>query len=139
MSLENKLTGFAQAVGTDIKNLNTNQGSLSALNTTIKTSIVNAINEVITNTTTNINNAKAEVKADILGGADAAYDTLQEVKAFLQSNDSAISGLLSSIGTRIRYDASQTLNTTQQATACANIGVGNPEVDLLSIYNTAKA
>ena len=46
MTIETRLISLAQAIGTDIKTLNANQGSLSSLTTTAKLSIVSAINEV---------------------------------------------------------------------------------------------
>ena len=48
MSLETRIVALAQAMGTDVKALTTAQGSLSALNTTTKTSLVAAINELLT-------------------------------------------------------------------------------------------
>lgn len=46
MSLATQITLLAQAIGVDIKALHVKVGSLSALNTSDKSSIVNAINEV---------------------------------------------------------------------------------------------
>ncbi|MCF7964204.1 MAG: hypothetical protein K9L79_01555 [Methylobacter tundripaludum] len=47
MSLENRLTLLAQALGVDVKALTTAIGVLSSLNTTAKTSLVAAVNEVL--------------------------------------------------------------------------------------------
>jgi hypothetical protein len=47
MSLETRLTALAQALGTDVKTLTTSIGVLANLNTTAKTSLVLAINEVL--------------------------------------------------------------------------------------------
>ncbi len=47
MTLENRLTALAQALGVDVKALTTSIGVLSGLNTTAKTSLVAAINEVL--------------------------------------------------------------------------------------------
>lgn len=46
MSLETKIAGLSQAIGTDIKTLNQKQGALSSLSTTNKVSLVAAINEL---------------------------------------------------------------------------------------------
>ena len=46
MTLEARLVALAQAVGTDVKSLTVNQGSLGSLATTSKTSLVAAINEL---------------------------------------------------------------------------------------------
>ena len=159
MSLATRLTSAMQSIAADIKSLTTTRGSLSNLTTTDKTSLVNAINEVnslvgsiaeiddeaVSSSTTKTYSANKlttllnDLKDDILGGAGSAYDTLQELQALLEGDASAISGLLTAVNNRIAYDASQSLDSTQQATACANIGVGNPEIDLVAIYNTAKA
>ena len=48
MSLETRIVALAQAMGTDVKALHVSQGSLSTLNTTTKTSLVAAINELLT-------------------------------------------------------------------------------------------
>jgi len=38
----------------------------------------------------------------------------------------------------VRFDAAQTLTVAQQLTACTNIGIGNPAVDLVAVYTTAR-
>lgn len=161
MSLETKLVAFAQAVGVDIGELITSRGDLSTLTTTAKTNLVAAINELnaglsSVDLTAIINDAAGagvvdktwsadkiisaltQLKTDIVGGAPAAYDTLQEIAAYLAANDSALDSLLTAINNRVRYDAAQTLTTEQQLTACTNIGIGNPEVDLVAAYVAAK-
>lgn len=160
MSLEIKLTLLTQAVGGDIKTILANQGSLAALSTTAKSSLVAAINEVqaaiasaggnvildtaTTGDTTHTWSADkiiaqlAQLKSDIVSGAPAAYDTLLEIANQLSSDQTALSGLLAAVGNRIAYDQAQTLTTPQQAQACANIGVGDPETDLVAAYNAAK-
>ena len=45
---QERITALAQAIAADIKRLTTNQGTLTALTTTDKTSLVNAINELKT-------------------------------------------------------------------------------------------
>lgn len=67
-------------------------------------------------------NAAAAVKAEILGGASAAWDTLQELKVLLDGLDAENDGLLSAIGNRVRFDAAQTLTAPEKAQAIANIG-----------------
>lgn len=163
MSLQTRLTALAQAIATDVKALLANQGSLPALTTAAKTSLVAAINElqgeidtlaagagaILDSATTgdtthtwSANKILAElnqVKSDIIAGAPTAYDTLLEISNKLSSDDTAISGLLTAVGNRVRFDAAQTLTTPQQAQACANIGVGDPETDLAAAYAAAKA
>ncbi len=159
MSLATRLTSAFQSIAADIKNLLSTRGNLSSLTTTDKTSLVNAINEVnslvgsiaeiddeaVSSSTTKTYSANKlttllnDLKDEILGGAGSAYDTLQEIQTLLEGDDTAISGLLTAVNNRIAYDATQSLNSTQKLTACNNIGIGDPEIDLVSIYNTAKA
>ena len=150
MSLETRIVSLAQAIGTDIKALGTAQGSLSALSTTAKTSLVAAINELVTmsgsagasiddeagNGSTgvtwsadkifdSIEAAKAAVKADLTSGAAAALDTLNELAAALNNDPSFAATIASEIANRVRFDAPQTLTSLQQAQARTNIGAAS--------------
>lgn len=167
MSLETKLIALAQAVGADIKALRLADGDLSALTTTAKTSLAAAINELDAqlaslttgsgaviddaagtgNTTATwsadklvaaIEAAKTAVKDDLTAGASTALDTLAELAAALNNDPNFAATLAAEIANRVRYDAPQTLTTTQQAQACANIGVGDPEHDFVADYSAAK-
>ena len=84
---------------------------------------------------TAINNLRSELRA----GAGAALDTFSEVAAQLQADESAAAALATAINNRVRFDEAQNLSAAQQLQACTNIGIGNPDVDLISAYNTAKA
>lgn len=159
MTLEQRVLALAQAIGGDIKALKTNTGALGSLSTTAKTSLVNAINEVFamaqsggvqindtapSNSTTvayspnKITALIAAAVSGILGGASAAYDTLQELQVLLQNDSSSIAGLLTAVGNRVAYDAAQTLSAGQKLTACTNIGVGNYDRDFAADYTTAR-
>lgn len=163
MSLETKLIALAQAVGADVKAFTAEQGSLTALNTTAKGSLVAAINEVfsaigaagaqINDSATNgdtlvtwsadkiydsIEAAKTAVKNELTNGAAATLDTLAELASALGNDPSYAATVATALGNRVRFDAAQTLTTAQQLQACANIGIGNPEVDLAAAYATAK-
>jgi len=170
MSLETRIVALAQAMGTDVKALTAAQGSLSALNTTTKTSLVAAINELMTliggagaqindsagNGDTSvtwsadkifdsIEAAKTAVKNDLVNGAGAALDTLNELAAALGNDPSFAATIATEIANRVRFDAAQTLTQPQMAQARANIGaqsaaaIGDPDRDLVADYNTAKA
>lgn len=163
MSLQTQLTSAFQAVGADVKDIVAARGSLAALTTTDKTSIVNAINELVTTigglagggavildtagdgdtahtwSADKIYDSLQALKTEILGGASSAWDTLQEIQAWAEANDSTVSGLITSIANRVRFDAAQSLTTAQQLQACTNIGVGDPETDYAAVYATAKA
>lgn len=147
MTLETRIVALAQTIGGDIKSLRTSQGTLSALNTTTKTSLVAAINELLTligsagasiddaagNGSTSvtwsadkifdsIEAAKASVKADLTNGAAAALDTLNELAAALNNDPSFATTVAAEIANRVRFDAAQTLTTPQQTQARSNIG-----------------
>lgn len=93
--------------------------------------------------------AAAQVKNEILGGASAAYDTLQEIKAIIdagQANDqSALSALTTALAKRVRVDAAQTLTVGEQAQARANIDavatadLGATEVDYVAVATAAMS
>lgn len=164
MSLSTRIVALAQAIGADIKTLTTKQGDLTSLSTTAKGSLVAALNELhsaiggagasINDTAGNgdtlvtwsadkifdtIEAAKTAVKNDLVNGAAAALDTLSEFAAAINNDPSFAATIATEIGNRVRYDAAQTLDATQKAQACANIGIGDPETDLAAAYATAKA
>lgn len=177
MSLETRIVSLAQAIGGDIKALRTSQGTLSALNTTTKTSLVAAINELvlmigsagaeIDDTAGNgstevtwsadkifdsIEAAKTAVKNELVSGAAAALDTLNELAAALNNDPSFATTIASEIANRVRFDAPQTLTSLQQAQARTNIGaasdadvsglitgLGTYDRDYAADYTAAKA
>lgn len=163
MSLETKLIALAAAIGQDVKNLKLADGDLTALTTTAKGNLVAAINEInaalagagVTisdaagsgDTTVvwsadkvyaAIEAAKVAVQSAILGGASAAYDTMVELQALFEANDTTSSAFATALTNRVRFDTAQALNTAQQLQACTNIGVGDPESDLVAAYVAAK-
>ena len=171
MTLEQRLIALAQAIGADIKSLRQADGSLSSLATTAKSSLVAAINELhslagagggaaindtagdgATTVTWSANKifdtieaAKLAVKNELVNGAGAALDTLNELAAALGNDPSFAATIAAEVANRVRYDAAQTLTAQQRAQARANIGaqsaadIGNPDRDLVADYNTAKA
>lgn len=148
--------------------LNGNAADNSALITTAKTNLVAAINEVktqanslaasggatindaattstsqtysISKIVTSIAEARAAVKAEILGGAGAAYDTLKELEDLFASTGADLSGITTALGNRVRFDAVQTLTAPQKATANANAGSlslvqsGDPDTNLVAVF-----
>lgn len=150
MTLEAKIVSVVQAIGTDIKGLGISQGTLSSLNTTTKTSIVAAINELLTligsagatiddnagngaDSVTwsadkifdSIEIAKAAVKDELLDGAGEAFDTLKELAAALGNDPNFAATLAAEVANRVRYDAAQVLTSPQQAQARSNIGAAS--------------
>ena len=150
MTLEQRLIALAQAMGADVKALLQAQGSLSALSTTAKASLVAAINELKTAVDAaagsgvsiddgagdgatgvtwsadkihdTIEAAKLAVKNELTDGAAAALDTLNELAAALGNDPNFAATIASEVANRVRYDAAQTLTAPQQAQARANIG-----------------
>ena len=148
--------------------LNGNAADNSALVTTTKTNLVAAINEVkqqanslaasggatindasvssatqtysINKIITSIAEARAAVKAEILGGAGAAFDTLNELKTLLDDAETDLSSLTTALGNRLRFDAAQTLTAAQKIQVNANAGsvsladAGNPDTNLVAVF-----
>lgn len=163
MTREQRIIALASAIGSDIKALITKQGDLTALSTTAKTSLVAAINEIhsllgsaspiddaagngIVNKTWSadkifdtIEAAKLAVKNELLGGASAAFDTFAELQVALNNDAGFASTIATALGQRVRFDAAQALSVAEKAQACANIGIGNPDYNFVTDYNTAKA
>jgi hypothetical protein len=170
-SLATRLSDLATRIATECKAIRTfvngNAADLSALNTTTKTNLVAALNEVralaagihltdllddasaagddvtwsIDKIAAELTAAKTAVKAEILGGASAAYDTLLEIQAFLAGDDASIATITTALGNRVRVDtAAQGLTGTQQSNARTNIGaqdaaaVGNTDQNLVTVF-----
>lgn len=150
MSLETKIIALAQAIGTDMKAVRLSVGDLTSLNTTTKTSLVAAINELLTligsagaaiddmagngNTGVtwsadkiydSIEAAKTAVKEQILNGAGEAFDTLSELAAALGNNPNFATTIATELANRVRFDAEQALTNAQQIQARANVGAAS--------------
>ena len=160
MSLVTQLNSLITRVGTEFKTVYSQIGPLTSLATSDKSSLVAAVNEVrsyatsLIDDTTSSSTTKVwsaskstaailQAKNDILGGVGAAYDTLQEIVTQLQSDESTITGILTSVGNRLRFDAAQTLTGPQQTQGQSNLGVystaqiGDPTTDFVSAFNAA--
>ena len=142
MSLLTRITALINSIATDIKDVYAKIGNLNTLQTTTKSSLVGAINEIkasgglLINDSTpsasttfsgtaidsKIATAKTEVKNEILGSASAAYDTLQEIQAQMEADDTAAASLTTAVGQRPTYTETGDLDT-----------------DLVQLYNNAKA
>lgn len=86
-------------------------------------------------TQTYVNNEVAQVKTDILGGATAAYDTLQEIKGFIDTNASNIGTILTNVSTKITKPGTSTpANHAVAWDATANAGTGDLVNVDLSVY-----
>jgi hypothetical protein len=167
MSLQTNLASLTQNIAADIKAIIASRGNLAALTTTEKGNLVAALNEVralalagggagaaidddvtAIDTTWSSSKIANEVTAAInalVDGAPTALDTLKEIADLLEDQENAVGGLVAAVGNRVRFDAAQSLTGPQQDQARTNIGaasaaaVGDTEVDLVAIYNAAKA
>jgi capsid protein len=161
MSLQTQLNSFVLRVAEEFNTVKGRTGTLTALTTTDKSSLVAAINELkaaivtavmiddlqVSTTTTYSSNKVVTLldalKADILGGADPAYDTLLELQQAMQNDQSGIAALTSAIDKRVRFDAAQTLTVLEQQQARTNIGavaatdIGDVATDFVAIFEAA--
>lgn len=163
-SLEARLRGLATRIAEEAKALRTlineNQLNLAGLNTTDKSSLVAAINEVLdlvgqggiqlndgaTNTTETWSSQKisdtvtAAINA-LATGAPGALDTLDELAAALGDDANFAATVTTGLGNRLRFDAAQVLTAPQKAQANANLGsaslvdTGNLDTDLVAVFN----
>ena len=160
-TLQVRITDLATRVATECKSIrtlmNANSSDLSALTTTQKTSLVAAINELkssitalgtpltISDSTSNTtqvwssSKVASEIQAAkdaITNGAASALDTLAELAAAIGNDANFASTITTALGYRLRFDTAQTLTAGQITQACANIGIGEPDTDFVTTFNS---
>lgn len=139
--------------------INGNAADLSALTTTAKTNLVVALNELktriddavaasgatindaastSTDQTWSIDKITAQIGVAVAGlvnGAPGVLDTIGELAAALQDDESAITAINTALGNRLRVDINtQGLTDTQKLNGCTNLGIGDPDTDLVSVF-----
>ena len=158
MSLTTRIESLVIRVAQEFNDVRAKAGNLANLTTTDKSNLVAAINELqaavmssaviddahIAATTTYSSNKIVSLldalKTEILGGADAAYDTLVEIQQLLQNGTSGLDALLAAVNNRVRFDAAQSLTVAEQLQARSNIGavaatdVGNTDTDFVAVF-----
>ena len=163
MSLATRIESLVIRVAQEFNDVRAKAGNLANLTTTDKSNLVAAINELkaavvssaviddahVAATTTYSSNKIVSLldalKTEILGGADAAYDTLVEIQQLLQNGTSGLDALLAAVNNRVRFDAAQTLSAPEQAQARRNIGavavsdVGDTDTDFVAVFEGALA
>ncbi|MBI5920939.1 MAG: hypothetical protein HY847_04720 [Betaproteobacteria bacterium] len=164
MSLQTQIHSLVIRVADEFKSVYAKIGNLSSLSTTDKSTLVSAINELKAaialaavindsapgSTATTFSASKIvtlldDLRAQILGGADAAYDTLLELQQAIQNDQTGIAAITAAIDKRVRFDAAQTLSAPEQLQARSNIGavaasdVGDTTTDFVAIFETALA
>ena len=161
MSLATRIESLVIRVAQEFNDVRAKAGNLANLTTTDKSNLVAAINELkaAVASSTVIDDAQIAatstyssskivalldaLKSEILGGADAAYDTLLEIQQLLQSGTSDLDALLAAVNHRVRFDAAQSLTVAEQSQARSNIGavassdVGNPDTDFVAVFEGA--
>ena len=161
MSLATRIESLVIRVAQEFNDVRAKAGNLANLTTTDKSSLVAAINELkaavvssaviddaqiaaaTTYSSTKIVTLLDALKADILGGADAAYDTLVEIQQLLQNGTSGLDALLAAVNNRVRFDGVQSLTVVEQLQARSNIGavaasdVGNTDTDFVAVFEGA--
>ena len=70
------------------------------------------------------------------GAAETGTHTLAELAAALGNDANFASTVSTSLSYRLRYDAAQTLTAAQKTQACSNIGVGEPDTDFVTTFNS---
>ena len=153
---QQRITELAQAIAQDIKELKSTQGLLDSLSTTSKASLVDAINELylsissasgIDDNTENAITTWSSYKiresintaiSELVNGSGSTLDTLKELADALDNDANFAATLAEQMGKRVRVDAAQTFTVAEQAQGCANLGIGNPDTDLLAVYIAAK-
>ncbi len=161
MSFQTQIQSLVIRLSEEFKVVHAKIGNLGTLSTSDRSSLTAAINELKSaiaagssiddsqvSTASSWSSSKIverldTLKSEILGGADAAYDTLLEIQEALTGNAGAVEGLLTAVNVRVRYDAAQTLTVVEQTQARANIGaarsedLGDVTTDFVAIFNAA--
>ncbi len=158
MSLATRIESLVIRVAQEFNDVRARAGNLTNLTTIDKSSLVAAINELkaavlaanaiddnqiaasSTYSSSKIISLLDALKADILGGADAAFDTLVEIQQLLQNGTNGLDALLSAVNNRVRFDAAQMLTESEQLQARTNIGtiaaseIGNTDTDFVALF-----
>lgn len=161
MSLTTRIESLVIRVAQEFNDVRAKAGNLANLTTSDKSNLVAAINELkaavvatsaiddaqvstaTTYSSTKIVALLDALKTEILGGADAAYDTLVEIQQLLENGTSGLDALLAAVNNRVRFDAAQTLTAPEQAQARSNIGavaasdVGDTDTDFVAVFEGA--
>tara|TARA_B110000483_G_scaffold180638_1_gene213611 strand:- start:1479 stop:2732 length:1254 start_codon:yes stop_codon:yes gene_type:complete len=78
------------------------------------------------------------LKAEILGGAGDAFDTLSEIEQIIEDDQNLAGTLIAGLGNRLRIDTNaQALDATQLANARTNLGLGTAASAAAGDYATS--
>ncbi len=169
-TLAQRIIDLATRIATECKAIRTltngNAADLSALNTTAKSNLVAALNELKANITAigtpaTINDgatnttqtwSSTKITSDITAaiavlttGAPGALNTLDELAAALGDDANFAATITAALANRLRVDAAQSLTLPQQAQGRANLGaqeaalIGDPDTNFVTTFNTGLA
>jgi hypothetical protein len=81
---------------------------------------------------------RSQLKAEILGGADTAYDTLVEIQAFLTGNADITKGVLTLLSKSLRADVDQEWTVAEKLRLYKNLGLSDDtygtNIDFYNVY-----
>jgi hypothetical protein len=137
-------------IGRDIKNILLNlanlevqiQGGTNAVTIDDDLELSTDTTWSISKITDHVLTAVLGLKGDLLNNHAAAYDTLQSLAAYLDSDPSMATSLANEIADAVKIDTIQTLTSQQKAQARSNIDAVSlselgTEVDIVEFYNNA--
>ena len=156
------VNALATVMGSDIKSLSASvqtalnrEGDLATLTTTEKSTLVGALNELkaglnsVTSTAIDAATAQSMIDAGIaalVNGAPDALNTLNELAAALNEDQTALDGILQALAKRVRVDAVQNFTDEEKTQGRSNIGaaasadVGDVgTADFVATYTASKA
>ena len=161
-TLQQRVTELAQAIGTELKKTNTNVGTLTALQTTAKGSLVNAINEVklkvddlavaqtgsivIDDLTAAGNKVFSSIKTenlinekitDLLGSAPEEYNTLKEIADYIASDKTVGEGIVAKLANCLRLDEVMVLSGQQRTNIETTLNLGTVDTYFTAAFNAA--
>jgi hypothetical protein len=169
MSLETNLQTTITRIATENKSLRTlingNSADLSALTTSAKGNLVAAVNELqaevnsaagggvaindaVTTTTDTWSSSKIDATIDtdvavavanLVNSAPTTLDTLGELAAELQDQDSDVAAITTALGVRVSVADPQTFTEPQKAQGRSNIGAGTSSLVVGTTATDAKA
>lgn len=154
-TLQQRVTALAQAIGTELKKTNTNVGTLTALQTTAKNNLVNAINEVklavtepivIDDLTASGNKVFSSIKTEnlinekiteLLGSAPEEYNTLKEIADYIASDKTVGEGIVAKLANCLRLDEVMVLSEQQRTNVETTLNLGTVDTDFTAAFNAA--
>lgn len=161
-TLQQRVTELAQAIGTELKKTNTNVGTLTALQTTAKDSLVNSINEVklkvddlavaqtgaivIDDLTAAGNKVFSSIKTEnlinekiteLLGSAPEEYNTLKEIADYIASDKTVGEGIVAKLANCLRLDEVMVLSEQQRTNVETTLNLGTVDTDFTAAFNAA--